>query len=63
MAEAAARQQTVETLAKFYDGKLRLERRNSSPKISPAHIRHSEKGHRFHSAGPASCQAHRKMPP
>lgn len=34
MAEAARRQQTTETIAKLYDGKLRLERRNGSPKIS-----------------------------
>jgi hypothetical protein len=34
MAEAAARQQKTETLAKLYDGKLRLERRNKAPRIS-----------------------------
>jgi hypothetical protein len=34
MAEAARRQQTTETIAKLHDGKLRLERRNGSPKIS-----------------------------
>lgn len=33
MAEAARRQQSTETLAKLYEGKLRLERRNGGPKI------------------------------
>ena len=33
MAEAAARQQKTEMLAKLYDGKLRLERRNGGPGI------------------------------
>jgi hypothetical protein len=33
MAEARRRQQTTETLARLYDGKLRLERRNGAPKI------------------------------
>ena len=33
MAEAAARQQKTEMLARLYDGKLRLERRNGAPKI------------------------------
>lgn len=33
MAEAIRRQQKTETLSKLYDGKLRLERRNGSPKI------------------------------
>jgi hypothetical protein len=32
MAEAAARQQKTKTLAKLYDGKLRLERRNRAPR-------------------------------
>jgi hypothetical protein len=31
MAEAGCRQPKTETLAKFYDGKLRLERRNGAP--------------------------------
>lgn len=34
MVEAARRQQTTETITRLYDGKLRLERRNGSPKIS-----------------------------
>jgi hypothetical protein len=33
MAEAAARQQRTEMLARLYDGKLRLERLNGAPKI------------------------------
>lgn len=33
MAEAGPRQQKTETLARLYDGKLRLERRNGAPKI------------------------------
>jgi hypothetical protein len=33
MAEAAARQQKTEMLARLYDGKLRLERRNGAPNI------------------------------
>jgi hypothetical protein len=33
MAEAAARQQKTEMLARLYDGKLRLERRNGAPRI------------------------------
>lgn len=33
MAEGAQRQQRTETLAKLYEGKLRLERRNDAPKI------------------------------
>lgn len=33
MAEAERRQQRTETLAKLYDGKLRLERRNGAPRI------------------------------
>jgi hypothetical protein len=33
MGEAAHRQQKTETLARLYDGKLRLERRNSAPRI------------------------------
>jgi hypothetical protein len=33
MGDAAARQQRTETLAKLYDGKLLLERRNGAPKI------------------------------
>jgi hypothetical protein len=33
MAEAQPRQQKTETLARLYDGKLRLERRNGAPKI------------------------------
>lgn len=33
MAEAEARQQKTETLARLYDGKLRLERRNGAPRI------------------------------
>ena len=33
MATAERRQQSTETLAKLYDGKLRLERRNGAPKI------------------------------
>jgi len=34
MANGQVRQQKTETLAKLYEGKLRLERRNGSPKIS-----------------------------
>lgn len=34
MANGVPRQQKTETLAKLYDGKLRLERRNGSPRIS-----------------------------
>src|SRR5688500_17538868 len=33
MADTAARQQTSETVARLYDGKLRLERRNDGAKI------------------------------
>jgi hypothetical protein len=33
MAEAERRQQKTETLAPFYVGKLRLERRNGAPRI------------------------------
>ena len=33
MADAARRQQKTETLARLYDGKLRLERRNGAPNI------------------------------
>ena len=33
MVDTGRRQQTTETLAKLYDGKLRLERRNGAPKI------------------------------
>ena len=36
MADAARRQQKTETLAKLYDGKLRLERRNGAARSSPA---------------------------
>jgi hypothetical protein len=34
MATVTLRQQRTETLAKLYDGKLRLERRNGGSKIS-----------------------------